>query len=84
MDTLSFSPPVNFTEEGKWLLAVTCFEATNSVYNTLVEKISFSITISGYWFSTGGGSTINKQQKSLELRRQNRMVFHVKQVIKRV
>ena len=27
---LFFSPPVKLIEEGKWLLAVTSFEATNS------------------------------------------------------
>ena len=30
MQTFSFSPPINLFEEGKWLLAVTSFEATNS------------------------------------------------------
>ena len=44
METFSFSPPINHFEEGKWLLAVTSSEATNSVFNITHEYISFSIT----------------------------------------
>ena len=32
MQIFSFSPPTNLVEEGKWLIAVTSFEATNSVF----------------------------------------------------
>ena len=32
METFSFNPPENLTEEQKCLLAVTFFEATNSVF----------------------------------------------------
>ena len=49
METFSFSPPINLFEEGKWLLAVTFFEATNSVFNITDENNSFSITIPGHW-----------------------------------
>ena len=31
MPTFSFCPPIILSEEGKWLLAVTNFEATNSI-----------------------------------------------------
>ena len=31
METLSFNPSINLIEEVKWLLAVSSFEATNSV-----------------------------------------------------
>ena len=34
MKTFSFSTPINLCEEGKRLLAVISFEATNSVFNT--------------------------------------------------
>ena len=44
METFSFNPPINRAEEGKWLLAVTSFEATISVFNTSDENNSFSIT----------------------------------------
>ena len=49
MQTFSFSPPKKFAEEGKWLLAVTSFEATNSVSNISNENNRFSITIAGHW-----------------------------------
>ena len=31
METFSFDPPINLFEEGKWLLAVTYFDATKSI-----------------------------------------------------
>ena len=43
MSTFSLSP-INRTEEGKCLLAVTSFEATNSVFNITDENKGFSIT----------------------------------------
>ena len=33
METFSFSPPISLSEDGKWLLAVTFFEANISVFN---------------------------------------------------
>ena len=32
IQTFSFCPPSNLIEEGKWLLGVTSFEATKSVF----------------------------------------------------
>ena len=32
MEIFSFNPPKNFAEEGKGILAVTSFEATNSIF----------------------------------------------------
>ena len=29
----SLNPPINLVEEGKWLLGVSSFECTNSVFN---------------------------------------------------
>ena len=34
MQTFSFNPPIILFEEGKWLLAVSSFECTNSVFIT--------------------------------------------------
>ena len=51
MQTFSFSPPMNLIEEGKWLLAVSSFECTNSVFDITDENNSFSITIPGHWES---------------------------------
>ena len=47
--TLNFSPLLNLFDEGKWLLAVRSFEATNSVFNETDKNNSFSISILGYW-----------------------------------
>ena len=49
MKTFSVKPPPNLFEEGKWLLGVTSFEATNSVFKLTEEKNSFSISIPGRW-----------------------------------
>ena len=43
MQTFSFSPPIKLVDENKCLLAVTSFEATNSVFNITIENNSFSI-----------------------------------------
>ena len=51
MQTFSFNPPIKLVEEGKWLLAVSSFECTNSVFNITNENNSFSITIPGHWKS---------------------------------
>ena len=45
METFSFNPPINLDEEGKWLLAVSYFECTNSIFNINNENNSFSIII---------------------------------------
>ena len=45
MQTFSFNPPINLFEESKWLLAVSFFECTNSVFNITDKNKSFSITI---------------------------------------
>ena len=41
MGTFSFSPPINLFEEGKWLLAVTSFEAKYSVFKITDENKTF-------------------------------------------
>ena len=48
IQVFSFSPPINLSEEGKWFLAVTSFETTNSVFNITEKNNSFSISIPGY------------------------------------
>ena len=60
METFSFNPPIYLFEEGKWLLAVTSFETTNSVFNITDKNNSFSITTPGYWSSRNGAQTIHK------------------------
>ena len=51
MQPFSFNPSINLAAEGKWLLAVTSFEATNSVVNITNENNTFSITTPGHWNS---------------------------------
>ena len=47
--TFSFNPPINLVEEGKWLMAISLFDCTNSVFNITNEKNSFSIFIPGHY-----------------------------------
>ena len=54
METFSFNPPKNLSGEEERLLAVTSFEATNSLFNITNENNSCSITISGHWNSKSG------------------------------
>ena len=77
MQTFSFHPPINLVGEGKWLLAVSSFERTNSVLNKTNENKSFSISISGHWNSDDGEELINKLNKLLELRSENDIVKEV-------
>ena len=51
MQSFSFNPPVYLVEEGKWLLGVSSFECTNSVFNITKENNSFSIIIPGHYQS---------------------------------
>ena len=82
MQTFSFNPPKNLTEEGKCLSSVTSFEAINSVFNITDENNSFSFTTPGHWTPKGGGETINKLNEILELRSQNDIELHLKKLKK--
>ena len=63
LESYSFSPSTNLFEESKWLLAVTSFEATNSVFNISNENKSFSITTQSHWSSRGCAETNYKLKK---------------------
>ena len=73
METLSFSPPINLVEEGKWLLAVIYFDANNSVFNITDKNKSFSLGTPGYWRipSFLPDRIFDKLKELLELRSQN-------------
>ena len=45
----SFNPPINLVEEGKWLIGVSSFECTNSVFIITNEDNSFSIVRPGHY-----------------------------------
>ena len=83
MQTFSFSPSVNLVEEGKWLLTVTSFEATSSVFKITDENNGFSITILAHWDSKSAEKTITELNELLELGPQICIGLHVKGVRKR-
>ena len=83
MQTFSFNPPINLLEEGKWLLAVSSFECTNSVFNITNENNSFSIIIPGHYETESAEKTIDELNNLLELRSQNGIELHVEQVRKK-
>ena len=80
MQTFSFNPPINLFEEGKWLMAVSLFDCTNSVYNITNENNSFSIIIPGHYQTEFAEETIDKLNKLLELKS---LELHVAEVRKR-
>ena len=81
--TFSFSSPLNLSEKGKCLLAVTSFEPTNPVFEINDENNSFSDTTPGYWSSRGGAEIINKLQELLEMRHNSDVELHVEDFRKR-
>ena len=83
MQTFSFKPPINLVEEGKWLLAVSSFECTNSIFNITNENNSFSIIIPGHYETESAEKTIDELKKLLELRSENGIDLHVEQVRKK-
>ena len=80
MQTFSFNPPINLVEEGKWLLAVSSLECTNSVFNITNENNSFSIIIPGHYQNKSDEKNIDDLNKLLELKS---LELHVDEVRKR-
>ena len=68
MQSFSFHPPINLFEEGKWLMAVSLFDCTNSVFNITRENNSFSIIIPGHYQNKSDEKTIDDRNKLLELK----------------
>ena len=83
METFSLSPTVNLMEEGKWLLAVTSFQAMNSVFNITDENKSFSLTTPVHWNSKSAQKTIDELKKLIERRSENDIDLHVEQAEKK-
>ena len=81
--TFSFNAPKNLSEEGKWLLAVSLFDCTNSVFKITNKNNSFSITIPGYWETKSAEKTMDELNKLFGLRSQNGIELHVEQVRKK-
>ena len=80
MQTFSFNPPLNLTEEGKWLIAVSSLECTNSVFNITKNNNSFSIIIPGYYKTEFAEKVINELKELYELKS---LELHVEEVRKR-
>ena len=80
MQTFSFNPPINLFEQRKWLLGVSFFECTKSVFNISNENNSFSIIIPGHYETESAEKTIDELNKLLELRS---LELHVEEVRKR-
>ena len=76
----SFNPPINLIEEDKWLITVSSFECTNSVFNITNENNSFSIVIPGHYQNKSDEKTIDGLNKLLELKS---LELHVEEVKKR-
>ena len=80
MQTFSFNPSINLVEEGKWLMAISLFDCTNSVFNTTNENNSFSIFIPGHYQNKSDEKTIDDLNKLLEGKS---LELHVEEVRKR-
>ena len=80
MQTFSFNPPLNLVEEGKWLIAVSSLECTNSVFNITDDNNLFSIIIPGHYQNKSDEKTIDNLNKLLELKS---LELHVEEVRKR-
>ena len=80
MQTFSFNLPINLVEQDKWLLAVSSFECTNSVFNTTNENNSFSIIIPGHYETEFAEQIIDNLNKLIELKS---LELHVEEVKKR-
>ena len=80
LQSFSFNPPIKLLEEGKWLLAVSSFECTNSVFNITNENNSFSIIIPGHYQDKSDEKTIDDLNKLLELKS---LELHVEEVRKK-
>ena len=68
METFSFNPPIILVEDGKWLLGVTSFEFTNSVFKITNENNSVSNTIPGHWQTKPDEKSFDEISKLLELK----------------
>ena len=80
MQIFSVNPLINLVEEGKWRLAVSSFECTNSVFIITNENNSFSIIIPGHYKTQFAEKVIKDLNKLIELKS---LEIHVEEVRKR-
>ena len=80
MQTFSFNPRINLVEEGKWLLAASSSECTNSVLNITDKNNLFSNIIAGHYQTKSAEKTIDDLNILLEL---SSLELHLKEIRKR-
>ena len=82
--SFSFSPPL--IEESKWLLRVTSFEATNSVFRITDDKRVFQLPypVPAHLNSKSAEKTIGELKNLLELRSENDIELDTEQVRKNI
>ena len=78
--TFSFNPPINLIEENKWLLAVSSFECTNSVFNKTDDINLISIIKPAHWESEFADKIIDELNRLINLKT---LDLHVNEVRKR-
>ena len=72
--------PIKLIEGGRWLLAVSSFECTNSVFSITNENNSVSIIIPGHYQNKSDEETIDELIKLLKLKS---LELHVKKARKK-
>ena len=82
-EIFAFSTPLNFFEEGEWLLAVTFVEATPFL-KKMVKTIAFHFQKQNYWTSKRSEEACNELKEILQLRSQDVIDLLVEEVEKRV
>ena len=78
--TFSFNPPTILVKGGKWFLAVTYFECTNSVFEKTNENNSFLITKPGHWQTESAEKPTDELNNLLGHRTQDGIELHVKEI----
>ena len=83
MQTFSFNPPIILVEGRKWLQAVTLFDCTNSVFNITDGNNSLSVIVPGHYQTEPDEKIIQELNKFIDLKSQNKIDLHVREVKKR-
>ena len=85
LESFSFSAPTNLLAEEKWLLAVSPFQSTNSVFDITDENKGFSISIIGRWrfLDYLKDEIIDKLRNLLKFRSQNVIELQLEEVRKK-
>ena len=77
MQSFSFNPSIYLSGE-EWMIAITSFETTNSVFIITNEDNSSSISTPSHWKSEDGEERTDKLNKLLELRSETDFEIYVK------